>query len=102
MLFVKRFFKKLRKTSTIASYSRNGEGEIYIKNDYFNVEIAWEFENMDLIFTREDGTRINYSKTDYPEDFKRNVKSIINGYLDTKAKLAQLDNLLFSYFIETK
>ena len=92
---------KLNKISKIKGYFRNGESEFVIQNKYFTAEIMWEFENMDLVFVKEDGTRTNYSKTDYSQQLKNNIESTIYSYLTNENKLIQIDNLLYSYFVET-
>ena len=101
MLFVKSYFKNLRKISKITSYSRNGEEEVTIEFKTATVEIFWDSHQMDAVFTIGD-KRENYKSADIPDRLKGSVKSTINGYFDIKAKLVQLDELLYSYFAHVK
>ncbi len=101
MFFVKRYFKNLRKISKIASYSRNGEEEVTIGFKTTTVEIFLDNHQMDVVFTIG-GKRENYKSADIPDHLKRSVGLTINGYFDIKAKLVQLDELLYSYFAHVK
>ena len=98
MLFVKRFFKNLRKISKIISYSRNGEEEVVIEFKTATIELSWYKDSMDVVFTIG-GKRENYRSSDIPDYFKSEIGNIINSADDIKAKLRNLDSLLHEWVI---
>ena len=100
MFFVKRYFKNLKKISSINHYSRNDEEEIIIKNNYFTVEIMWGSHHMDMAYTGKDGNRVNYSKADIPNNLKEQLKTIMLNPSNIGPKLKEIDLLLYSNIIE--
>ena len=98
MMFVKRFFKNLRKITKITSYSRNGEEEVVIESKTATVEISWYRDFMDVVFTIAD-KKTNYKSADIPDHLKNKIANVINSVQDAKAKLSDLDMLLYGWML---
>ena len=95
---IKNLFDDLKQLGKKTYYFKNGEEEIYFSRKDLEIEIVNINNNIDLIINHN-GLRNNYENSNsIPDDFKKEIKLILNSYLNTDVKCKKISQILIKIF----
>ena len=95
---IKYLFDDLKQLGKKKYYFRNGEEEIYFSKNNLELEIVNVNGKIDLIINHN-GLRYNYANSkSIPNNFKEDIRLILNSYLPTEVKCKKISQILIKIF----
>ncbi len=95
---IKNLFDDLKQLGKKKYYFRNSEEEIYFSRKDLVIEIVNVNNSIDLIINHK-GLRNNYENSNsIPSDCKKDIRLILNSYLNTDVKCKEISKILIKIF----